>query len=346
MKKAYIEIDLKRLKENYQYYKKNSDKKIIAVVKDNAYGHGLNGISKALESYGCPFFAVASLKEALILRNNNITGGILILGYLDGQEYDIASKNDISVTIYSCEQLNEITNSLINNKLKVHIKINSGMQRNGILPNQFDEVINTIKNDNRLILEGVFTHYIGGKNSYDFVKNQYDVFCNIVKTLTNDKIMIHASSTNSYNLLDDKISNFVRIGLGLYGLGDEITNPILSLRAPIVQVYYCKSGTLCGYDGAFSCKRDGYTFTIPIGYSDGIKLIYNHTAYLGEYLTQGGKVSMDYSTFFSPIFHEIGEVVELIGDHISVSEIAIKANTNKYDIVCSLSDKLTRKYII
>lgn len=345
MKKGFINISLKKLKDNFNYYKNNTNKKIIAVIKDNAYGHGLVECAKALQEEGCDYFVVSMIEEALLLRENGIKGGILLLGYPEKHEYKLLSLNNISIALYSWIQLFEITNSYFTNPLKLHLKINSGMQRNGITPSQLNDVLTTIKNDQRLILEGVFTHYLGGKNCFNFVNEQFYNFKSIISEYIDENLMIHASSTNTYNLIDEDLTNCVRIGLGLYGLSDYLENHVITLKAPIVQVYKAKVGTVVGYDALFKCNEDGYVYTLPIGYADGYKPILNHNAFIDDYLIQAGKVSMDYSNFFSTKYYMIGEEVELIGEKISVGDIAKKTNTSKYDIVSSLSIKLKRNYI-
>ena len=121
MKKGFINISLKKLKDNFNYYKNNTNKK-IAVIKDNAYGHGLVECAKALQEEGCDYFVVSMIEEALLLRENGIKGGILLLGYPEKHEYKLLSLNNISIALYSWIQLFEITNSYFTNPLKMHLK--------------------------------------------------------------------------------------------------------------------------------------------------------------------------------------------------------------------------------
>lgn len=346
MKKGFININLNKLRNNFKYYKNNTNKSIIAVVKDNAYGHGLIKVAKALEDEGCSYFVVSSIDEALALRSNNIKGGILLLGYPEKHEYEMLSLNDISVAVYSLFQLNEITHSYFKYPLKIHIKINSGMQRNGISDNEIKDILNKIKKDPRINIVGIFTHYIGGDDCLNYLKNQFKLFHKSINKSFDETFMIHAASSNSFNLINENVTNYIRIGLGLYGLQSSNLNPVLELKAPIVQVYKAPKGTICGYDGVFTAKDDGYLYTLPIGYADGYKPILNHLAYKDDYLIQAGRVSMDYCSFFSTSHYMIGDEIELIGSNIKVKDIASKCDTTPYDIVASLSHKLKRNYII
>ena len=258
-------IDNKKLLHNLNYIKSNSNKKICAVVKANAYGHGLKQIVTLL-SGKVDYFAVANLKEALKIRNVDKSTPTLILFNCDN--YPLASKLNISVSVYSLEQAIKISKISFKTPLKVHIKINVGMNRLGF--SSLNEVKKALKLLKNCTIEGLYTHY-STINSYpQLYKKQQKDFNKYVKFLKNIKKDIIIHTGGSYDILN-KTSNMLRTGLFLYGYGNKNLKPIMSIYSPIIQVNKIRPNQYCGYDKEWKSSNKHFVGTIPIGYQDGIK---------------------------------------------------------------------------
>lgn len=260
-----MHINKKNLFYNLKQIKKLSNKKICAVVKANAYGHGINCIVKLLKGK-VDFFAVANLKEALAVRKIDSTTPILIL--FECNDYILASKNNISVSVYSIEQAQKISKLHFDIPLKVHIKINVGMNRIGF--KNFKHIKKGLSYLNHCCLEGVYTHYSTVKSFPSLYKKQKKVFSKYIKFFKKIKsdIISHTGGSLSFN---DNNSQMLRTGLFLYGYGDKCLKPIMSIYSSVMQTFKLNKNEYSGYDKEFKPSEKSYLATVPIGYQDGIK---------------------------------------------------------------------------
>ena len=340
MKEKLIEINSKNLLFNYGFYAKKTCKNIIAVVKDNAYGHGIKQVIEILDQVSVKMYAVANIDEA-IEASKYTKKDILILDKVN--DFSKITENMI-ITVISKEHLKQIINSEYN--LRLHIKINTGMNRKGILPEEFEECKQLINNNSKLSLEGVYTHYASNKKSN--LEKQFQCFKNTIKNLDREKYLLHASSSVSSLFLKENLTNTCRIGIGLYGLNHRYEimqelKPVLSLYSHVDKCTLTEKNTKVGYNYMFKTPSTGYIILSPMGYGLGYIIRQKYFAfYKGEYLKQMCRVCMDCCIYFSKKPIKEGEKIELLGEHVKVDNIARINKCSPYEIVTLLNKSIKR----
>lgn len=335
--RAFIEIDGNALENNYLEIKNNRNKDIIAVIKSNAYGHGLIECAKILYKNKVPFFAVATKEEAIAIRKNLIFTPILLLGGCT--DFKVLFSYKITLIVLSLNHLLTIAESPF--PLSIHLFIDVSMKREGIEINEIQEALNII-NHSKLTLRGICTHYT---SSFNYHK-EHEIFLNCLKQIPNaNKLIIHSSSSSTYSLNND--DTLFRIGLSLYGLdNDSNHSPILSLKAPIIKKTKIEKGESVGYDGKGIAPDDGYIYTIGLGYADGWSRNYKTKAYVGnDELIQIGNTCMDYLMLFSKTSYDESTILTIIDKHHPIDDIALEQETISYEICAKLSPRLKRKII-
>lgn len=277
---------------NYNVLKTACKKDICAVIKADAYGHGIKNIAEILKN-SANFFATENLNEALEFRKFNKLARVLILSHCSN--YKIAIKNNISITVDSIVQLSELAR--FNMPVNVHIKINTGMNRLGVDKKQeFVEMIKFISNNCNIILEGVFTHFL---DSFDkkVVNKQFRQFKTFVNLLPNTKnIILHVGGGNlCFTKLPDYV-NYVRVGLSLYGYGASCVKPALYIKSKIIKIHDIKKNQYVGYDQYFKALNKMRVAVVPLGYADGLSRTLQDNLYVscGEASCKViGKICMD-----------------------------------------------------
>ena len=337
--RSYLEVNINTLIENYQNIRKYLNKEIIAVVKSNAYGHGIIKITETLVQQGVNSFFVATLDEAYTLRKYFNHINILLLE--PAKDFKRLYANRITLCVTSKEYLKEIIDSKL--PFRIHLKIETGLNRLGIQNNDLNEIVDSIKR-NKLILKGVFTH-LSSTNEY---KNHYTKFKTALKYFNDFKnIQIHINSS-SYIFKDD-ISTHYRIGLALYGLINIAylnLKPILTLKSPIIRVISVKENTYVGYHNIGIIKENGYLYTIPLGYADGwikSRLTLGYTNNI--YFKQVGETCMDNLMLFSTKKINYGDEIEIISKNIDILNLSVFYKESIYQICSLLSPRLERRYI-
>lgn len=330
--RAYIEISKENLIYNYKSIKEQVSKDIICVIKSNAYGHGLIEIARILAPLNPKMFAVSTLEEATLIRKNLIFTPILLLGVCDNLTF--AFKYHITLTIINLTYLKNIAK--INLPISIHLLINTGMNRDGIEPSELLEALDIIKSS-KLLLKGVFTHF-ASKNQYDV---QLQIFSDCLKHIPQNNLCIHANATST--LLEKNNTTAIRIGLALFGLVDTLElKPVLSLKCQAINEIKIKQGQGISYDFEKS-EKDGFIYTLPIGYADGLNRNQNLKVYASNmYLEQIGVTCMDHIMLFSPEKLPDNTLFEIISNHITIEEIAQKNDTISYEIASHLSPRLKR----
>lgn len=353
-------INIKNLKYNFNYLKnKINNKKICAMVKANAYGHGVESVVNNLKN--ADFFGVATLSEAMQVRQINHEAKILIVGKTT--EYKICADNNISVTISSLEELKFLIKNLNNYaNINIHFKVNSGMNRYGF--SSFSEFKNAYKiaTLNNINVEGVFTHFscIGeDREKYEMQKLKFLKFLECIPKNQNPIIHVGGSGVvfedngkSKYNLPTYKIPfDMVRVGIALYGYPPFKTKnslkKVMKIQSQIVQINHMKKGEFLGYGLGFKAKQDMTVAVIPLGYADGIcrnltgkikvKYIKKENGKTKTYFCKVvGKICMDC------MFIDISSVLNAqIGDKIVVMDnaevFAKAAGTISYEILTNFS---------
>ncbi len=285
-------INKKQLLFNYNILKRSANKGICAVVKANAYGHGVKEVCDILK-YDCNFFAVHNLMEALQLRKINKTAKILILGYCI--DYSIAQKFNISVSIDDIKQLEEI--SLINKEIKIHLKINTGMNRFGIKKyKEFNAILNYISLHKNIIIEGIYTHCFDTKNE-KITKKQLEMFKKYVKTLKkNNNCIAHIGGSGIIRYKNLDYIDYIRVGIALFGYSCDLTKPVMRIESKIIKIYTVNKNEYIGYDSYYKTKNKMKVAIVPFGYADGMIRQFqdNMKVYInGKIAKVVGKICMD-----------------------------------------------------
>lgn len=344
-RKTYIEVDLNKLTHNYNYINSlNAGKEMIAVVKANAYGHGMIEVTRHLNSIGVNVFAVATFDEAINLRSSFNDIEIMVLGTTPTDYFKIARDLNIIVSIHLESQLCEIIEGL-----KYQIVVNTGMNRLG-----FDNLEYILDICSKYHPIGIFTHFATGDLQDDLYFKQVELFNVLLNQLDLSKLKyIHANNSGAsiYDSARKDLSTHIRVGIALYGLcPDKIDNnllPVLSLYSEITQITKVKAGVSVGYGGKNLTSHDTYIATIQIGYGDGIiRANTRRNVSINNQCYQiFGNVCMDQLMIEVDETVQVGDVVELIGQNITADYIASYLNTINYEVVTLLSLRVIRTYI-
>lgn len=368
--RTWIEINQRALKNNYSIFRRLIGPKclLMSVVKSNAYGHSLIDFSRATESLGIDWFGVDSIVEAESLRKAGLKKPILVLGYTLESKTGNAFKNNISLTVSDFSTLKNLKNIKIHgHKLKIHIKIDTGMHRQGFFVSEIPAVIKILKSQPNIILEGVYTHFSSAKNpafpSATF--NQIEQFKKAIDLFESagfKGFIKHTAATSGTIIFPQSHFDLVRIGIGLCGLWPSKETkeafrekiklePVLSWKTIIGQIKSLPKGSKVGYDLTETLNRSSSVAILPIGYWHGFP---RSLSSIGKVLIKGnevkviGRVSMDMiSVDVTDVKNvKVGDEVILIGrsekSEISVDDMAYLSDTINYEIVTRLNPLIKR----
>ncbi len=361
--RAWANIDLDMLADNLRALRSLlPDKKILAVVKADAYGLGAIPISRQLEDGGIDYLGVGTSREALDLRNAGIISPILVLGALVEPEIEMLINQNVSVTIHSPGRIDELQDaaSRVNRPLPVHLLVDTGMSRLGVSPEQAVHHACTISMQPHLRLEGIGTHLSSPSNEKEVVR-QRKMFAQITGDLASRGIeppLVHIDASIAALGDPDPHANMVRIGGALYGLasstpGTDLLHPILTLKSQIVYLRDHPPGQPIGYGGTFTTPRHCRLATLPIGYHDGFPSTMSNR---GEVLVHGkraavvGRVTMDYTVIDVTDVEgaAVGDEVTLLGsdgsEQISIEDIARWCQIVPYEVTCLLGRRILRHH--
>ena len=279
------EIDISALLSNFDKIKNRvSPVKVMAVVKENAYGHGIVEISRELEKSGADYLSVNDLSEGLTLRKSGILMPVLMLIPVLNSDIDTAVKNDLEMTVISTKAAGEVSDvsTKLKKRGKIHIKLDTGMGRIGINWEKASCDIAKIMNLPDLDVVGLFAHYAASeKKDKSFARVQLDRFNSVVDDLAKKQIKIplkHAANSGAVLDMKDSYFDMVRVGIMLYGYypsketsGGVQLKPVMTLKSTVIQKKRIKKGTSISYGRNFISERDTNIVTIPIGYGDGYR---------------------------------------------------------------------------
>ena len=362
---AWIEINLENLEHNIKEIQKIISKKtkIMAVVKANAYGHGAVLISKKLNEIGIFNFAVSSLKEGIELRENGILGNILIFGFTDYKNLEDVIKYDLIQTIIDYDYAKRIEKLDLSQKLKVHLKINTGMNRIGENYQNIEKIkeIFAIKN---IEILGLFTHLSVSDSSnledINFTKRQINNFFQVVnglKSIGYSNFSSHIQS--SYGILNYPELNldYVRIGIIMYGVHSEKNiktkvninlKPVLTLKAKISSIHELDVNESISYGRTYITTSKIKVATVSIGYADGYP---RSLSSKGIVLVNGkrrpilGRICMDQLIIdVTNMSIQVGDIITLIGEDqdIKAEDVSYLANTISNELLSRLGNRLDR----
>ncbi|MGL2831948.1 alanine racemase [Helicobacter pylori] len=372
---SFVEVNTASLRHNFSAVKSivPKDAHIMAVVKANAYGAGAIKASEIFLQEGANYLGVATLDEALELRSHFSKTPILILGYSPNSNASMLIDNDLSAMVFSLEQAEVFSQMALKSKkrLKIHLKIDTGMHRLGLEPNfKSIEIIKKICALKGLEVEGIFTHLSNADAKIKtHAKNQMKAFNAFLEQLLNQKIEFqYRHAYNSAGILslcngnENRLLNLYRPGIMLYGFypsnemkesSQTILKNVISLKARIVQIKRVKKGEFIGYGEHFYTNEETLVGVLALGYADGlVRALGNRiqVAINNQLAPLIGKVCMDQCFVkLNDIEAKEGDEVILFGDKSAkandASEIAALLNTIAYETISTLSKRLERVYI-
>lgn len=377
-KRTWAEVNLDRVEHNFKVIKQqiSKDTKLCCVIKADAYGHGAVELGQLYEKLGADFFAVSNLEEALELRLNGVTLPILILGYTPASYAKELSDNNISQAVFSVEYAHELSESAVNLgvKVKIHLKIDTGMSRIGIMCQDIDrddavsQALEILGLDG-LNAEGIFTHFAVSDEKdegRDYTDQQIKCFKYLIGSLKEngvdtDSIICHCSNSAAIMDYPDAHIDMVRAGIILYGLapsgklkGQIDLRPAMEIKSVVAHIKEIEPGTTVSYGRTFTADRKLKIATVPIGYADGYIRNLANDAYMivgGKKAKVVGRICMDQCmidvTGIDNI--KVGDVVTVIGKtgdvEISTDDVASWTGTINYEVVCLVGKRVPRVYI-
>ncbi len=365
LRRAWAEIDLKAIEENYDAACRIAKTQVIPVVKADAYGHGAVKIAQILSEKSAALFAVSNLDEAVELRLAGISSDILIFGYTPPSCAEDLAKNNVIQTVYSSEyanQLNEFAKKA-DVKIKTHIKLDTGMGRIGFNCKSELEKVKAALSLSNLENQGIFTHFscADSENAEDtnYTELQYNSFCEAISTLEKEgfSFKIKHCSNSAAILTNNKMKmDAVREGIILYGVAPSKDialpkdfTPAMSFYSVVSMVKDVDDGSFLSYGRTYKTTGKRKIATVSAGYSDGVPRLLSGK---GSVLVNGkranivGRVCMDQFLIDVSDMEDVkvGDVVTIFGKELSVDEVADNAQTISYEILCGISKRVPRIY--
>lgn len=362
---TWIEISKKALLNNIAQIKKNLPKKtkFMAVVKDNAYGHGLFEVVNAIKN-NVNYLATFHLEDAISMRQKGVKLPILMLSRIFEDQIDLAIKHDIIATISTLDILQKTKKPL-----RCHICVDTGLGRDGFLFSQLEEVLAAAKKS-KLKIEGIYSHFAAADdvNETAYTKAQIEKLLIWKRAFVknNFKILTHqAASAGSLMGHSNAEFDLVRVGIALYGNWPSLDvqkacekkiklTPVLTWKTIITELRHLKKGDKISYNCTYQLKKNSTLATLPIGYSDGISRVSSNKSFVligGKKCPQIGRVTMNLIIIdVSDVKNvKIGDEAVIIGAQgrtkISASEMGAFAQTSSYEALARISSAILRKVL-
>ncbi|HEV7241466.1 MAG TPA: alanine racemase [Thermoanaerobaculia bacterium] len=325
--------------------------RLIALLKADAYGHGAVALAGRCSPEKVAMIGVALLEEALELRRAGIPFPILVLGPLNEVQVRIAIENDVTLGVPGPEELEHVARVARERDVAIHLKIDSGMGRMGVVETELPDVVELIRSAPRLRVDAIYTHFANAGDPRDpFTGEQLARFNTLVETLREAGVSApkHHAANSAATMRGITPGDYVRVGIALYG-AEAPTEPVMRWRTEIARLKELPPGHAIGYGTTFFTKRASRIATLPVGYADGYNRRLSNRA---EVLVRGrrapvvGRVSMDLVTIDVTDIEdaELGDEVVLLGDGITAEELAAKLDTISYEVLCNVSKRVPRLY--
>jgi len=356
-----LEVNLNALVDNLNYFrsKLRPETKMMCMVKAFAYGSGAVEVARTLQHNRCDYLAVAVADEGAELRHEGIRIPIIVMNPEKGS-FGMIFDNKLEPEIYSFRLLDSFVvaaEKLGLTDYPIHIKIDSGMHRLGFEPQDMEQLLEKLKNQSQVKVRSVFSHLSGSDEAkFDsFTEKQVSVFTACADQLSavfTHHIMRHILNSAGIERFPEYQFDMVRLGIGHYGISSvpEVNlKQVCALKTVILQIKKVKGGETVGYGRKGIINTDKFIAIIPIGYADGFDRKLGNG--VGEVLINGkrakviGNVCMDLVIIdVTGIEAKEGDVVEIFGDHITVSEVADWLKTIPYEVLTSVSRRVKRVY--
>ena len=373
----WVEISKENLLQNISVIRNliGKSRKLLAVVKSNAYGHGMIEISKIILKGFVDWLGVNSIDEGIELRNNKINVPILVLGYVPLRDLEDAINNDLRLTVYNIETVNKLEEIGIklNKDIPIHIKVETGTNRQGIMGKRLSALLDFIRGNSSLKLEGISTHFANIEDTTDhsYAQFQLDEFKKIEREFFKNEpnLLRHTACTAAVLLFPETYFEMVRVGIGMYGLwpskqtkvscsmeGNKIPElkPVLTWKTKIAQLKDVPDGSFISYGGTYRTTRESRIAVLPVGYYDGYSRAFSNIAHV---LVKGKRAPVRGRVCMNVIMVDVTDIpdvkledeVVLLGkqsdEEITADHLASLAGTINYEIVTRINPVLERKVV-
>ncbi|HJV16625.1 MAG TPA: alanine racemase [Bacillales bacterium] len=368
---TWAEISLDDIKSNFLQFRQHVKQptKIMAVVKADGYGHGAVEIAKTTNQMGADYLAVALLDEAITLREAGITDPILVLGYTPSRSLKEAINQNITLTVFDHEILDEIIlqSSILQKKAPIHLKVDTGMSRIGVITNEDALLLATKAVAAEYVhLEGIFTHFSNADSEdSSYTEGQYEKFQSVLAFLEENHIHIplrHCCNSAATMKFPKMHLDMVRVGVALYGLYPDSTlkklpfqlKQAMSFKSRIAAIKKVAPSTPISYGCTWKPSNESMIATLPLGYADGLSRLLSSRGKVlvhGQKANIAGRVCMDQSMIdITDITGcTVGDEVVIFGENHSsfqsVDEIAELMGTINYEVVCLIGKRVPRVYV-
>jgi alanine racemase len=366
--RVWVEIDLDALEHNLAVIRRRigSGPEILLVVKADAYGHGAVAIAHHALRSGVRAFGVGTASEALELRQSGNSARILVLGTVVDAEVDACLRHGVELGLHSTDRARSLERDArrFGAVARVHLNVDTGMGRLGVLPRRAADVLRVVQRSPNLELAGIMTHVVATGTGDPRTAEQLKRFDRVVAAARTAELIppgawIHAA--NSVAILDGKGRGYdaVRPGIAAFGLIEDPADPahplrpILSWRTQVIFLKDVPRGSRVGYGGTWTAGRRTRIATLPVGYNDGLAWSLGNK---GCVLVRGrrcpliGRISMDYATVDVTDVPgaKVGDVATLVGrdgdERLTVAELAEKGGTIPYEVTCRIGPRVGRLF--
>lgn len=354
-------INLEAIRNNLMAFQQRAgDAEVIAVVKADGYGHGAEEIARTAIENGVRMLAVATPDEALTLRRVGIEQDILVMGAVPAAFVPVAQRENIIVTALSLEWIEAAEKAAVSGQpLRIHLKVDTGMGRLGIQPEEAQEAFAKLASD-VFSFDGIFTHFAAADDEDTALFEHQAERMNGVLEQLPEGVMVHVSNSAAALMHPSVACDAVRIGISLYGIAPSpyvgehspiALEPALSLETEIVHIKKVQPGATISYGATYRSEGEEWIATLPVGYADGMLrgLQGQEVLVRGERAPIVGRICMDQCMVRLKEQLPVGEPVQLIGrqgdGEVLIDEWAEKLGTIPYEIPCILTKRVPRVYV-
>jgi alanine racemase len=366
LRQVWAEVNLQTLRENFVKLQAYTRSEMMPIVKADAYGHGLIPVVKTLMGCGARRYGVALLDEALEIKGVFPELTVLVLGAIELDEWETVVQEDIIPAIFQLSQAQALSEAAVkqNRTARLHIKIDTGMNRIGFRERDFADIIKIAALPN-LFIEGIFTHFAtSDQRNLSFAREQLNRFQAFYDKLKKAGLTIplrHAANSAAILQFPESHFELVRPGISLYGLtpSSQVSvaaglEPVMSWKAKVSYVKSIKAGESVSYGCTFQAAYPTRVATIPVGYADGLRRALSNQGEMlihGKRSTMIGRICMDQTMLEVTKIPgvKVGHVVTILGkdgyDQITATEMAEWIGTISYEVVCGISKRVPRVYL-
>lgn len=368
LRPAWTEIDLGKLRRNLQLIRGDLPKhvRLMAVVKDEAYGHGALDVARVAVEEGAWGFGLSTLEEAMILRDAGIKAPLLLLGERQETELEWCVAHDLTVCVNEPHVVRALAKiaAKFEKKVPVHLKIHTGMSRYGVRWDETQPLVEKILAEKSLLLEGVMTHFAqSDETDKTFANLQFSRFNEVLRALDEKKISVklrHTCNSGGFLDLPHAHLDMVRVGILLYGVFPSQVcrkisgiEPVMSVKARIAAIQKLKPGEVVGYGMRYTAASERKIAVLPIGYGDGFPRVRNE----GGALIRGKRAPLVGGIAMDALMVDITDIPEAQmwdeavlmgkqgGEEITVRDIAALKKSVTYDVLTNWRLRLRRKSV-